>query len=179
MRATHGLTAPGNRGLCLLAVLAGFLGAAQAKEPDPHPPADGLWQTVSDQTLDSLRGGFALGDGLLVSFGITRAVYINGELITQMTLNFGQLSHLTPVQAEQLSRQLGATNLVVQNGPGNSIAPESAGAAFTTIIQNTLNNQQILQQTVINASSNAMGIIKNLNTQATVNEALARAIGPR
>lgn len=181
MRASRNLSIRSSRGLCLLALLAGVLGTAQAQAqaPHPHSSADALWLAVSDRTLDSLRGGFALADGLRVSFGITRALYINGELVTQMSLNFGQLSELTPVQAEQLSRQLAATSLVVQVGPGNSIAPEASEAAFATVIQNTLNNQQILQQTVINASSNALGLIKNLNTQATVDEALSRAIGTR
>ncbi len=179
MRASRSLFVRSSRGLCLLALLAGVFGAAQAQTQTPHSSADALWLAVSDRTLDSLRGGFALEDGLRVSFGITRALYINGELVTQMSLNFGQLSELTPVQAEQLSRQLAATSLVVQVGPGNSIAPEASEAAFATVIQNTLNNQQILQQTVINASSNALGLIKNLNTQATVDEALSRAIGTR
>jgi hypothetical protein len=134
---------------------------------------------VSDRTLDGLRGGFDLGSGLMVSFGITRNVYINGELVNQTSLNLGQLAGLSSAQAAELGRQFGALNLVVQNGPGNSIAPEAMGAAFATLIQNSLNNQQIIQQTVINASSNALGLIKNLNTQATVNEALARAIGGR
>ncbi|WP_397412256.1 hypothetical protein [Polaromonas sp.] len=177
MHASRNLFVRSSRGLCLLALLAGVFGTAQAQTP--HSSTDALWLAVSDRTLDSLRGGFALEDGLRVSFGITRALYINGELVTQMSLNFGQLSELTPVQAEQLSRQLAATSLVVQVGPGNSIAPEASEAAFATVIQNTLNNQQILQQTVINASSNALGLIKNLNTQATVDEALSRAIGTR
>lgn len=179
MRASRRLSLRSSRGLWLLALMAGVLGAAQAQTREPDSSAGALWLAVSDRTLDSFRGGFALADGLRVSFGITRALYINGELVTQMSLNFGQLSELTPVQAEQLSRQLAATSLVVQVGQGNSIAPEASDAAFATVIQNTLNNQQILQQTVINASSNALGLIKHLNTQATVNEALSGAIGAR
>lgn len=179
MRARRQPFIRSRRGLCLLALLAGVFGAARAQAPPPSSSAGALWLAVSDRTLDSLRGGFALADGLRVSVGITRAVYINGELVTQTSLNFGQLAELTPVQAEQLSRQLAASNLVVQVGPGNSVAPDLPGAAFASVIQNTLNNQHILQQTVINANSNALGLIKNLNTQATMNEALARAIGPR
>lgn len=160
----------------LLALLTSVPAAVQAAD---QAPSGELWQTVSDRTLDGLRGGFDLGSGLMVSFGITRSVYINGELSAQTSLNFGQLAGLNAAQAAQLGRQLGALNLVVQTGPGNSIAPDAMGTAFATIIQNSLNNQQIIQQTVINASSNALGLIKNMNTQATVNDALARAIGGR
>ncbi|MDW5443154.1 hypothetical protein [Polaromonas sp. SM01] len=160
----------------LFLLLAGFSGSAQAADKEPTGE---LWETVSDRTLDDLRGGFDLGAGLLVSFGITRSVYINGELSAQTSLNFGQLAGLNSAQAAQLGRQLGALNLVVQTGPGNSISPDALGVAFATIIQNSLNNQQIIQQTVINASSNALGLLKNMNIQATVNDALAHAIGGR
>lgn len=166
------------RGLCLAALLVSATSGAQAGDTVPRLENEFEWQTVSDRTLDGLRGGFDIG-GLLVSFGITRNIYINGALITQTTLNFGQVSGLSPAQANQLNQQLQAQSLVVQNGPGNSIAPEALSGNFATIIQNTLNNQQIIQQTVINATSNALALIKNLNVQATVDEALARAIGAR
>jgi len=116
--------------LCLLGTLAFSANAA--------PPAqDTLWMAVGDQTLDSLRGGFRMGDGLTVSFGISRAVYINGALITETTLNIGRMADITPAQATQLSQKLATLNLV-QNGPGNTFAsgpsstttssPEAAGA---------------------------------------------------
>jgi hypothetical protein len=140
--------------------------------------ADAVWQAVGDRTLDRLRGGFDVGGGLLVSFGITRAVYINGDLVTQTTLNFGRISELTPVQATQLNQQMAALNLV-QTGPGNSVGPGVLATGGGTIIQNTLNNQHIVNQTVIDARSNAMGMIKNLNIQNTLNEALTRSAAPR
>jgi hypothetical protein len=140
--------------------------------------ADAVWEAVSERTLDGLRGGFDVGGGLLVSFGITRAVYINGDLVTQTTLNFGRLSELTPTQAAQLNQQMAALNLV-QTGPGNSVAPDIVSTGAGTIIQNTLNNQHIVNQTVIDARSNAMGMIKNLNIQNTLNEALTRSAAPR
>lgn len=140
--------------------------------------ADAVWEAVSERTLDGLRGGFDVGGGLLVSFGITRAVYINGDLVTQTTLNFGRLSELTPAQAAQLDQQMAALNLV-QTGPGNSVAPDVVSTGAGTIIQNTLNNQHIVNQTVIDARSNAMGMIKNLNIQNTLNEALTRSAAPR
>lgn len=140
--------------------------------------ADAVWQAVGDRTLDGLRGGFDVGGGLLVSFGITRAVYINGDLVTQTTLNFGRISELTPVQAAQLGQQMAALNLV-QIGAGNSVDPDALATGAGTVIQNTLNNQHIVNQTVIDARSNAMGMIKNLNIQNTLNEALTRSAAPR
>lgn len=175
--------------LCLLGTLAFSANAA--------PPAqDTLWMAVGDQTLDSLRGGFRMGDGLTVSFGISRAVYINGALITETTLNIGRMADITPAQATQLSQKLATLNLV-QNGPGNTFAsgpsstttssPEAAGATVTTIagsstgtlIQNSLNNQQIRYQTIINVSSNGLGMVRSMNLNSTLTEAIQRSIGQR
>lgn len=172
----------GRRGpsLCMLTILAvlGYLSdKAAAGEQLQQPIDSGIWHTVSDRMLDQLRGGFNIGGGLLVSFGITRTVYINGALVTETTLNLGELSQLTPAQALQLNGQLSGLNLV-QNGPGNSVAGNPAHIGTGTIIQNTLNNQQINVQTIINASSNGQGMARSMNAQGTINDALARAAMP-
>ena len=155
-------------------LLAALLGLA----PCLPAQADAVWQAVSDRKLDRMRGGFDLGGGLLVSFGITRAVYVNGELVTQTSLDFGRLGSLTPVQASRLAEQMASLNLV-QIGPGNRVDPDVLANGTGTIIQNTLNNQHIVNQTVIDARSNAMGMIKNLNLQHTLSEALSRSAGGR
>jgi len=152
-------------------VMAGLVHA------DPLKRTEETWMAVSDDMLESQRGGFDLGAGLLVSFGITRSVYINGELATQTTLNFGQLDKITAGQAMELSRQLGALNLV-QNGPGNTVEGP-IGSIGGTVIQNTLSNQQITNHTVINTQTNGMSLMKDLNTAATISEGIARAVGGR
>ncbi|VTU28530.1 hypothetical protein H6CHR_03010 [Variovorax sp. PBL-H6] len=155
----------------LLCTLLGTAAALPAR-------ADAVWMAVSNRTLDKQRGGFEVGAGLLVSFGITRAVYVNGDLVTQTSLNFGRVADLTPAQATQLARQMTALNLV-QVGPRNSVAPDVLANGTGTIIQNTLNNQRIVNQTVINARSNAAGMIKSLNTQHTLSDALNRSAAGR
>lgn len=155
-----------------------LLGALLGLAPALPARADAIWQAVSNRTLDRQRGGFDVGGGLLVSFGITRAVYVNGDLVTQTSLNFGRVADLTPAQATQLARQMTALNLV-QVGSGNSVAPDVLANGTGTIIQNTLNNQHIVNQTVIDARSNAMGMIKNLNIQNTLSDALNRSAAGR
>lgn len=165
------------RNLCLFAILA--ILAYFSDRADAGQPADSnLWRTVSNSTLDKLRGGFDIGAGLQVSFGITRTVYINGALITETTLSLGELSQLTPAQAAQLNGQIAGLNLV-QVGTGNSVPSAVANLGAGTVIQNTLNNQQINVQTLINASSNGLGIVRSMNAQGTIDDALARAIAPR
>lgn len=155
--------------------------------------ADGLWQPVADRTLEAMRGGFSLGGGLEVSFGITRAVYINGELVVETTLNLSRLAELGQEAVAQL-QQLQQLQ-VVQNGPGNTVVTGAApspskasgdsgptvsavpGVATGTVIQNSLNNQQILHQTIINATSNGLGLMRLSTLHETLSEAIRQSIG--
>ena len=166
--------APATSSACLL--IACLLASAAALA-DPLKRTNETWMAVSDDELESQRGGFDIGAGLLVSFGITRAVFINGELATQTTLNFGQLDKITAGQAAELGRQLSALNLV-QNGPGNTVEGPLSGVGGT-VVQNTLSNQRIANHTVINVGTNGMSLLKELNTAATLNEGINRAIGGR
>ena len=180
MRSSCLLFTKWGRTLCIFAILVTqsyFSDRSEAAEPLQKPAESGTWHTVSDRTLEQLRGGFDVGGGLLVSFGITRTVYINGALVTETTLNIGQLSQLTSAQALQLKGQLNGLNLV-QNGPGNSVPANLANIGAGTVIQNTLNNQQINVQTMINASSNGLGMIRSMNAQGAINDALTRAAMP-
>jgi hypothetical protein len=161
-------------GLGLALFAAGTLSPARAADPEER--SAGIWMAVSDQTLDHMRGGFDPGNGLLVSFGISRAVFINGNLVTQTTLDFSHITDLTPVQAAQIHKQLSALN-IVQNGPNNTVQAQQGGINFGTIIQNTLSDQHIVNETVINASSNSAGMLKNLNTLSTLQNSLLGAIG--
>ena len=159
----------------LLVALAGSLAPAARAGGAAHAQEE-VWMTVADSELDTLRGGFEVGSGLMVSFGITRAVYINGELVTQTTLNLGQLDQITAAQAGALGAQLAALN-IVQNGPNNAVESQVGGLALGTIIQNSLNDQHIANMTVIDARTNSMEMIKGLNTLSTLTDSLAGAIG--
>ena len=170
-------------GLCMLLLTS----VCQAQTPqvlqsvELQPSDASLWLAASDQTLDKLRGGFDLGTGLMVSFGISRAVYVNGQLITSTTFRVGDLTSLTPQQAVALSQQISTQTQaqVVKNGPGNTMELSVGSAPLSTFIQNTLSNQSIRNQTIIDMTSNGMGIAKGLNLQATIDAAVADAIGTR
>lgn len=167
-------------GLCAL-LLAG---ASQAQELQNTPASASqedapLWLAASDHTLEQLRGGFSLGQDLMVSFGVSRAVYINGQLVTSTSFQVNDLTRLNPAQAALLARQIPAQAQLVQNGPGNQLAPDAVLAPFTTYIQNTLNEQTLRSQTVIQASTNGLAMVKNLNLQTTLNDALGNAIRQR
>jgi len=62
---------------------------------------------------------------------------------------------------------------LIQTGAGNIVHSDSLPpASMATIVQNTLNNQKIQNVTVINATVNSMEILKTLNLQSVVNNAI-------
>jgi hypothetical protein len=134
------------------------------------------WTTVSNRRLDEMRGGFDLGSGLLVSFGITRAVYINGDLVATNSFTIKDFSKLTPDQVQIVSQQASALNLV-QNGSGNTFNPAAIASSPATFIQNTLDNQHIQNQTIITASANSLAMIRGMNALTTLRDALNGSLG--
>lgn len=136
------------------------------------------WLTaVSDTNLEQMRGGFDAGSGLLVSFGIQRAVYINGNMVTTTSFTLPDVGKVTDAQAEMLRTTAGTVNLV-QNGQGNTIQSGALSQTIgATVIQNTLNNQNIQNLTIIDATTNSLSMLKNINALSTLNDALSKAVG--
>jgi hypothetical protein len=132
---------------------------------------------VGDQKLAQLRGGFDLGSGLFVSFGISRAVYINNQLVTTTSFQTSGLDKLAQVRIAELTQQLQAQQQVVQNGPGNTVDAGALTVPLATYIQNTLNNQTIRTETVIQATTNGGALLRLMNLQSTINDAVNRSIG--
>ncbi len=125
---------------------------------------------VAEAALDSVRGGYAT-DGLNISFGISRAVYVNGELMTTTSLNVSDLGKIT--QGRTITAGEAASLGMIQSGAGNVVAPTiisstSAGA----VVQNTLDGQRIQNLTVINASANSLGLLKGYNLESSLRGAV-------
>ena len=162
----------------LYALLMDMASLAQA-DASPDKAETPLWMTVSNKRLDKMRGGFDLGLGMMVSFGISRATYINQELVTSMTLQLGDLSKLTASQAQQLGQQINLQPQIVQNGSGNVVDSGAITLPLGTYVQNSLNNQVLRTQTVIDITTNGLGVLKNANFQTMMQEALTNALGRR
>ena len=65
---------------------------------------------------------------------------------------------------------------LIQNGSGSDFNVQvGANALGGTVIQNSLNDQLIRNQTIINASVNARGLLQALNFQSTLANALHTA----
>ena len=158
-------------GAVLLSIVAACACAA-TEEPGIND-----WTAVADDRLDGMRGGFEIDSGLKVSFGIQRAVYVDGNLVAAASVTVPDLARITTVQADALRTSAGALSLV-QNGGGNAFdAGAMPAAAVATVIQNSLNNQEIRSLTVVDATVNTLGALKALNFAASMREALNGAAG--
>jgi hypothetical protein len=120
--------------------------------------------------LDELRGGFVSADGLRISIGIERAVFINNELVSTMMLRIPDVADIVARGAAAVELQ-GSPVTVVQNGPNNTVSQsvmDSLGAGgVATIIQNSLDNQAIRGVTTINATvsgASSLGLTEALSS---------------
>ena len=159
----------------VLTGLALMAGVAHAQEP---PMAQAYWPAaVSEHRLDAVRGGFDFGHGLLASFGIERAVYINGNLVTSSSVQVPDIGRMTPDQATALAAATGTVN-VIQNGAGNSVDTSAFNqVTAATVIQNSLDNQDIRSLTTINAAVNSQVAFRSLNLQQSLQAGLIGSLG--
>ncbi|MGX5731290.1 hypothetical protein ACWKWK_12230 [Pseudoxanthomonas beigongshangi] len=145
------------------------------------PPAqggDGLgaeWTPIDPARLDTMRGGFQLPSGAMLSFGIERMVFINGELAASTSVRVADLSRLTAEEA----RALGEFNrgIVVQRGDGNRFEPVRLPGGV--VIQNTLDNQNITTITRLQVDSHVLGGFQGLNAGGALQDALIGSAGTR
>ncbi|WP_189440271.1 hypothetical protein [Rhodanobacter panaciterrae] len=149
----------------------------------PRIPADGMrvmgaWPlAVSDRQLDTTRGGFDMGNGLLASFGIERAVYINGNLVSSTSVNIPDIGRMTPDQASALAAATGTVN-IIQNGANNTVDPATFDhATAATVIQNSLDNQDIRSLTTINVTANSQNLFRSLGLQESLQAGLIGSLG--
>jgi hypothetical protein len=132
---------------------------------------------ISEERLDSMRGGFDTASGLKISFGISRMAVVNGNLVTQTSFNIPDLSNITTQQAQALAAA--NTGSLLQNGASNVVQQGALPSLSGAVIQNSLSNQNIQALTTINASVNSLSLFKNLNLGATLNNALMSAVRGR
>lgn len=164
--------------VCALAGLSlAWGGMACAQNALPSTAATAHWRAVSDSRLDATRGGFDGGNGLMVSFGIERAVYLNGHLATSVSVNIPDIGHMTAEQAHALAAATSSVQMI-QNGSDNTFDPvalEHASAA--TVIQNSLDNQDIRSLTTINAAVNSLGTFDRQHLQSSLQAGLINSLG--
>lgn len=140
-------------------------------------PADG-WLALPDNTLEQARGGFDLGNGLLVSLGVERLVSINGNLVASSNFSIADVTKLSGAEAVRAGAALAALTLV-QNGPGNVFLPGGMDQAGALVIQNSANDQLIRSQTTISTTVNSLSLLKTLQFEGALRDALSNVVGPK
>lgn len=143
---------------------------AAVSAPAEANPFGSARLAVGDASLDRVRGGFVT-QGLNISFGIERAVYINGTLVTSTRLN---VSELGGISATGSTPSLDAATLaLIQSGTGNVVSSGTISpTAIGTVVQNTLDGQNIRNLTVIDATVNSLGVLRGLNLQSSLRGAV-------
>jgi hypothetical protein len=157
---------------------------------------DGPCRVATQAELDQLRGGLDVQTrhgNLRIDIGITRAVSVNDRIVAMSHIGAGQPSvslgqatgpatggtsqlriNETPVGSNGPALSIDGRALVVQNGPGN-FAPLSTSfghGAVPTIIQNSLDNQNLKTFTFVNASVNSLSVMRTL----MMNDMVGRAV---
>ena len=153
--------------LCLLCLL-GTMPAVHAAERFGKP--------VDADALDRTRGGFEVAGGLSLSLGIERVVSVNGEILARTNIAIPDLSAMTADQARLTQDAIGAAHMI-QIGGNNYAAADLNMPNGATLIQNTLNGQDIRTATTITSTVNSMSLLKDMNFQSTIRDAVVRSPG--
>ncbi len=125
---------PGFAAAAAFALLAGV--AVALIDPFAHR------QALDDERLDALRGGYESAQGLVYSFGIERAVVVNGELIATTKLvidNLGALLAGQPANVQIISQaqNVAQGTLSGVSPPAPSQTPPSAPPATPAPVTST------------------------------------------
>lgn len=156
-------------------ILAGQPVPTQAEQQGGLPPqaTSSEWAPIDPSRLLDMRGGMELPSGLMLSFGIERAVYVNGELVASANLHIPDISQLTPEQAQALADI--NRGMVVQVGEGNRFDADTLNGGL--VIQNTLDGQDIRSSTTLNVGVDTLDMLQQLNTFDALQGALNLAPG--
>ena len=125
---------------------------------------------VSEAALDRMRGGFQSDPtSPVISFGIERNVFLNGQLVSSTVINIPNLM--------QFSGDPSHISTHIQTGSGNTLPHGmSSLPTLVTTIQNSLDNQSIQNQTVINATVAALSLARSLALGDALSQATIGAI---
>lgn len=146
--------------------------AQAGDETAPGPMA--TLAAVDADTLGEVRGGINLGQDYTIAIGITRTTSING--IEQFASSM-YLDDLATVAGTGVAQQM-LDPVIIQNGAGNVVSADtltSLSSSVATIIQNTMDNQAIANQTVMDISlQNVSTVTQGLQHLQAVGESLSR-----
>lgn len=195
---------------CLTALLFGASSITLADEEpacllveaqEDQLPLDAI-RCISDEELQTLRGGFLLDNQIVIGFGFERIVRINGEIEEHVlaglpTLNLAGNIQIVPIAT---SMDAGAQRLILQGVDMGNFASQrslSDGAMSTltsqqiqiipstaalqemmnNVIQNTVDGTTIEQMRVLNIDLMGLGDVPRFDPQRDMNPAMFESLG--
>jgi hypothetical protein len=163
-------------------VLIGILLAAGMAMGGPsfaRAETDGFggMEIVSAEGLDATRGGYKAGTDLMFSFGIEKAVYVNGVLEATSSLNLLQPGGGSSQLSQAPSFQLIQNGSDIPNLGKDFSAFTLPGQGFQgTIIQNSVDGANIATFTRITVGLNVLGAYRENNLSAILNQQMIRSL---
>ncbi len=148
------------------------------QEPAPEATEASTFSTytnnslvVNNRELDTMRGGFRVGNGVDVSFGFAQTGSVNG--VEQFTNSFSVKSLASGFQNSDMSNM---NSVLLQNGGGNFVSAgvlDSLSESFGSIVQNTLDNQVISTTTIMDISlQNVPGSLQGMYGEQALTDSL-------
>lgn len=131
---------------------------------------------VPETALEDLRGGFDIPANLHASLQIERVVIANGEQIAHLAADVRDIGHMSVADAESLAHAAGT--LVIQGGPNNAFQLMELGPT-ATVIQNTLNDQQLVAVTTLGVQVNSLAAYREMLFQDGLRDGLGGVTGVR
>lgn len=136
-------------------------------------------EMLPQDELDSLRGGYAMPGGPVMSFGIEQAVYVDGQLVSRQNLNITDIGKAVQEAALQ-SHAAGAGPI-----PGTRIGdPQTAGVTSvvrtllptTVTVQNSVDGRLIQTMTTLNVAAPSLSAFRASQLSRSIDQATLGAI---
>ena len=103
-------------------------------------------QSLNDEELDALRGGFLTSNGMVIDFAFSTSTLVDGQLINQVVLN----------SADTVATRATSLRNIIQIGEGNSAFSSTVNLNalpnILTIVQNNLDDLTIQQINLLDIS---------------------------
>lgn len=131
---------------------------------------------VPESALDRVRGGFEIPANLHAALRLERLVSANGEQVAHLAADIPDVGHMTVAEAESLARAAGT--LVIQGGPDNAFHLMELGPT-ATVIQNTLDDQQLVAVTTLDVQVNSLAAYREMAFQDGLRDGLGSIAGVR
>lgn len=153
--------------LCCLP-LSPALAAAPVPADDTVVLARG--EAVPMPELDTLRGGYAVPGGAVMSFGISQAVYIDGQLASLQSLNIADVGKAVS-QAGAVSA--GLTSLALSGGSLSTGMTNVVQSMLPTVVtvQNSVDGRLIQTLTTLNLSAPSLSAFNALQLGRSLQQA--------